>query len=119
MPFEALVAPGEERHGVPALLTFAVMQTESRFNPGATSWAGARGLIQLMPTTAAKLGVDASDPAQNLDGGARYLIQQYRKFGDWRLALAAYNAGPGAVEKHGGIPPYAETRNYVKVIWGS
>ena len=72
-----------------------------------------------MPGTAAVLGVDPHDPYQNLDGGARYLAQQYRAFRSWRLALAAYNAGPKAVEKYGGVPPYQETTNYVKVIWGS
>jgi soluble lytic murein transglycosylase-like protein len=72
-----------------------------------------------MPQTARRLGVDPRDPQQNLEGGARYLAAQYRKFGSWRLALAAYNAGPGAVEKHGGVPPYNETRNYVRVILGS
>ena len=63
--------------------------------------------------------MDPTDPQQNLEGGARYLKQQYRTFGNWRLALAAYNAGPGAVKKHGGVPPYKETRNYVKVIAGN
>ena len=71
-----------------------------------------------MPGTAAYLGVDANDPHQNLDGGARYLAEQYRTFKSWRLALAAYNAGPKAVEKYKGIPPYKETRNYVKIIYG-
>ena len=72
-----------------------------------------------MPGTARRLGVDPHDPHQNLDGGARYLRQQYDTFGSWRLALAAYNAGPKAVAKHNGVPPYRETRNYVRVIWGS
>jgi soluble lytic murein transglycosylase-like protein len=72
-----------------------------------------------MPATARKLGVDPLDPYENLDGGARYLAKQYRKFKSWRLALAAYNAGPGAVKKYKGIPPYKETENYVKKIWGS
>ena len=76
------------------------------------------GLAQLMPDTARALGVDPTDPGQNLDGGARYLRRQYDTFGTWDLALAAYNAGPGAVEQYGGIPPYAETQNYVRVIWG-
>ena len=80
---------------------------------------GARGLAQLMPGTAARLGVDASDPVQNLEGGARYLRMMYNTFGSWRLALAAYNAGPGAVAKYGGVPPYRETRNYVRIIHGS
>ena len=87
--------------------------------PPAKSHKGALGLAQLMPQTAALLRVDPMDPAENLEGGARYLAQQYRKFGSWRLALAAYNAGPEAVEKYGGVPPYKETQNYVKVIWGS
>ena len=72
-----------------------------------------------MPATARRLGVDPFDPYQNLDGGARYLRQQYEEFGTWRLALAAYNAGPGAVQRYGGVPPYRETRNYVRVVWGS
>jgi soluble lytic murein transglycosylase-like protein len=71
-----------------------------------------------MPGTARKLRVDPADPKQNLEGGARYLKEQYRTFGTWRLALAAYNAGPGAVKKYGGVPPYTETRNYVKIIAG-
>ena len=76
------------------------------------------GLAQLMPETARRLGVNPDDPGQNLEGGARYLSMQYRRFGSWRLALAAYNAGPGAVERHGGVPPYRETRDYVRVILG-
>ena len=72
-----------------------------------------------MPGTAQYLRLNPRDPAQNLEGGARYLREQYDTFGSWRLALAAYNAGPGAVQKHGGVPPYRETRNYVRVIWGS
>ena len=71
------------------------------------------------PGTAQYLRVNPRDPYQNLDGGARYLREQYETFGSWRLALAAYNAGPGAVQQHGGVPPYRETRNYVRVIWGS
>lgn len=106
------------KHGIPEDLFLRLVQQESGWNPHAVSHAGATGLAQLMPGTAAKLGVDPKDPHQNLDGGARYLSMMYNKFGSWRLALAAYNAGPGAVEKHGGIPPFAETKNYVKAILG-
>ena len=72
-----------------------------------------------MPATARSLGVDRTDPYQNLDGGARYLRMQYEEFKTWRLALAAYNAGPQAVKKYGGVPPFKETQNYVRIIWGS
>ena len=106
------------QHGVPEDLFLRLVQQESGWNPGAVSNKGATGLAQLMPATANNLGVDATDPAQNLEGGARYLRMMYDKFGSWRLALAAYNAGPGAVEEYGGIPPYAETKNYVKAILG-
>lgn len=107
------------RHGVPEDLFLRLVQQESGWNPKAKSHKGAIGLAQLMPFTAKKLGVDPNVPAQNLEGGARYLAQQYAKFGSWRLALAAYNAGPAAVEKYGDIPPYRETKTYVKVILGS
>lgn len=107
------------KHGIPEDLFLRLVQQESGFNPNALSNKGAIGLAQLMPATARGLRVDPHDPAQNLEGGARYLKQMYRKFGNWRLALAAYNAGPGAVEKHNGIPPYRETRNYVRKILGS
>ena len=107
------------RHGIPEDLFLRLVQQESNWNPRARSHKGAIGLAQLMPATARYLRVNPRDPAENLEGGARYLKEQYRKFRSWRLALAAYNAGPGAVEKHGGIPPYRETRNYVKKIWGS
>ena len=106
-------------HGVPSDLFLRLVQQESGWNPNAVSHAGAKGLAQLMPDTARLLGVNINDPAQNLSGGARYLRMMYEKFGTWRLALAAYNAGPQAVEKYGGVPPYKETRNYVRVIWGS
>ena len=107
------------RHDVPEELFLRLVQQESNWNPRAKSNKGALGLAQLMPATARVLGVDPSDPYQNLDGGARYLSRQYKNFKSWRLALAAYNAGPEAVEKYGGVPPYRETRNYVKRIWGS
>lgn len=106
------------KHGVPEDLFLRLVQQESGWNPGAVSVKGATGLAQLMPGTAEILGVDINDPEANLDGGARYLRMMYDKFGSWKLALAAYNAGPGAVEQHDGVPPYAETENYVKAILG-
>jgi soluble lytic murein transglycosylase-like protein len=106
-------------HGVPEDLFLRLVQHESGFNPGARSHKGAIGLAQLMPGTAQRLHVDPHDPGQNLEGGARYLKQMYNRFGSWRLALAAYNAGPEAVEKHSGVPPYSETRSYVRSILGS
>lgn len=106
------------KHGIPEDLFLRLVQQESGWNPNARSHKGAMGLAQLMPGTAAKLGVNPRDPVQNLQGGARYLKMMYNKFGNWRLALAAYNAGPGAVEKYRGIPPYRETRNYVRIIAG-
>ena len=106
------------KHGVPEDLFLRLVQQESGWNPGAVSVKGATGFAQLMPGTAEVLGVDINDPADNLDGGARYLKMMYDKFGSWKLALAAYNAGPGAVEQHDGVPPYAETENYVKAILG-
>ncbi len=106
------------KYGIPESLFLRLVNQESRWNPNARSHKGAMGLAQLMPGTAAKLGVNPRDPKQNLEGGARYLRMMYNQFGDWRLALAAYNAGPGAVKKYGGIPPYRETRNYVRIIAG-
>ena len=118
--FLDLAKQAAQRHGVPQDLFLRLVQQESGWNPRARSHKGAMGLAQLMPQTARSLGVrDAYDPRQNLEGGARYLAMQYREFGSWRLALAAYNAGPGAVKRYGGVPPFRETRNYVRVIWGS
>lgn len=117
--FLSVAKAAARRHGVPEDLFLRLVQQESGWNPTAKSHKGAIGLAQLMPGTAAYLKVDPNDPAQNLDGGARYLAEQYRTFGSWRLALAAYNAGPAAVEKYGGVPPFRETKKYVKVILGS
>jgi soluble lytic murein transglycosylase-like protein len=100
----------------PALLR-AVVQTESGFNPNAVSSAGAAGLMQLMPGTAKDMGVtNRFDPEQSLAGGSRYLKGLISKYQSVPMGLAAYNAGPGNVDKHGGIPPFAETQNYVKRV---
>jgi len=117
-PYLDMARNAARRHGIPEDLFLRLIQQESGWNAGAVSHKGAQGLAQLMPGTAQYLGVNAADPAENLDGGARYLREQYDTFGTWPLALAAYNAGPGAVQNHGGIPPFAETQNYVQVIWG-
>ncbi len=115
-PFAALFTQAGARHGVsPALLT-AVARAESGFDATARSPVGAQGLMQLMPATARELGVDPLDPASAVDGAARLLAGHLREFGSTDLALAAYNAGPGAVRRHGGIPPYAETQSYVRRI---
>lgn len=105
------------RNGVPVPLFLALVEQESNFRSNALSRAGAKGPAQLMPATARELRVDPDNPIQNLDGGARYLKQQLVRFkGDPQKALAAYNAGPGAVERYGGIPPYRETQNYVTKV---
>ncbi len=91
----------------------AMIKVESNYTQGAVSHAGALGLAQLMPGTADYLNVDPSDPIENLDGGARYLLEQMAAFGSLELALAAYNAGPEAVRKYDGVPPYAETQSHI------
>ena len=118
--FDSEINAAAASNGIdPALLKGLVSQ-ESGFNPSARSGAGAVGLTQLMPGTASALGVtNPLDPAQSLQGGAKYLREQLDRFGgDETLALAAYNAGPGAVQKYGGVPPYAETQNYVNSVLG-
>ncbi len=104
------------RHGLPAGLLSAVARVESGYDAGAVSPAGARGLMQIMPGTARDLGVDPMVPAQAVDGAARLLAQHLETFGSLPLALAAYNAGAGNVRKHGGVPPFAETRAYVEKV---
>jgi soluble lytic murein transglycosylase-like protein len=111
--YRDLIAGAADRHGVDPALVRAVMAAESGGNPQARSPVGAMGLMQLMPGTAKDLGVaNAYDPAQNVEGGTKYLARLTEKFGVER-GVAAYNAGPGAVEKYGGVPPYRETRGYV------
>jgi soluble lytic murein transglycosylase-like protein len=110
----AMVDQVARKYSLPPEFLHSVVRAESGYRPDAVSPKGARGLMQLMPATAAAYGADAANPLQNLDTGARYLSELLLKYhgGVWH-ALAAYNAGPGAVEKHGGIPPYRETREYI------
>jgi soluble lytic murein transglycosylase-like protein len=116
--FSDLINAAAQKYGIDPALLKALIRQESNFNPSARSPAGASGLTQLMPGTAAALGVsNPLDPRQAIEGGAKYLSQQLKAFdGDVRKALAAYNAGPGAVQRYGGVPPYAETQNYVKKV---
>jgi soluble lytic murein transglycosylase-like protein len=116
--YQDMARAAARRHNVPEDLFLRLVRTESNFRPTARSHKGAIGLAQIMPYTAATLGIDPHNPKENLEGGARYLSQQYRRFGNWRLALAAYNAGPEAVSRYRGVPPYAETQHYVKAILG-
>lgn len=116
--YEDIIQEAADKYDMDPALIRAVMQAESAFHPYAVSRAGAEGLMQLMPALANEMGVaDSFDPRENIMGGARYLkrLLDYHK-GDLDLALASYNAGPGNVERYGGVPPFRETRRYVKTI---
>jgi len=117
-PFGELIRKAAAKYEVDPDLVFSVVAAESNFNPRAISRRNARGLMQLLPETARRLGVkDIYDPAQNIDGGTRYLRDLLKMYdGDLALTLAAYNAGPGAVQRYGRIPPYNETIKYVRAI---
>ena len=117
-PYKAEIDAAAAKYGIDPALLRGLIRQESNFNPSAGSPAGAQGLCQLMPGTAAALGcTNPLDPAQSIDAGAKYLRQQLDAFGgDVSKALAAYNAGPGAVQRYGGVPPYAETQNYVRQV---
>ena len=116
----SLIKKAAIKHKVPYTILDAMAWTESRYNPSANSGVGAIGVMQLMPKTAEYLGVkDPWDAAQNIDGGARYLKKLIKMFpGDLRSAVAAYNAGPTNVRRHGGVPPFEETQKYVKKVFG-
>ncbi len=118
--YDPLIEQAALRNGVDPAILHGLIQQESGFDPSSTSSAGAMGLTQLMPGTASSLGVaNPLDPAESIEGGARYLKQMLDSFsGNTAEALAAYNAGPGAVSKYGGVPPYAETQSYVSKVLG-
>jgi peptidoglycan DL-endopeptidase CwlO len=116
VPYADLFTRAGNRYGIDPAILAAMASQESGFNAGAVSKAGAAGLMQFMPATAQGLGVNPLDPSSAVDGAARYLSSLKQQFGSTDLALAAYNAGPGAVSRYGGIPPYAETQNYVSAV---
>jgi len=116
LPYADLFTQAGAKYGVDPAVLAGMAKTESNFNSSAVSSAGARGLMQFMPATAAGLGVDTSDPASSIDGAARYLASLTEQFGSTPLALAAYNAGPGTVQRYGGVPPYGETQSYIQKV---
>jgi hypothetical protein len=116
VPYANLFQQAGARYGIDPAMLAAVASQESGFNAGAVSKAGAQGLMQFMPSTAQGLGINPLDPTSAINGAAKYLSGLQGQFGSMSLALAAYNAGPGAVSRYGGIPPYAETQNYVRAV---
>lgn len=113
---QPIIQKASEKYNIPPVMLSALLKKESGFNPDATSQVGAKGIAQFMPDTAKELGIDPSDPEQSIDGAAKYLRLQWDKFGKPELALAAYNSGPGNVQSFGGVPPFKETKDYVKGI---
>jgi len=119
--FDGMISDASKKHGVDEALIRAVIKQESAYNPKATSHCGAMGLMQLMPDTAKELGCgDAYDPYQNVMAGTKYLKQLLDRFdGNQTLAIASYNAGPGSIDKYGGLPPFPETQDYVTKVMGN
>lgn len=117
--YRQIATQAAQTYGIPVDTFLSLLGAESSWNPSALSTKGAIGIGQLMPATAKELGVDPYDPEQNIYGSAKYLAQQFKRFGDPTLAVAAYNAGPAAVAKYGGVPPYEETQNYVARVLGT